>query len=474
VDSYYQETGRAGRDGAPARCLLLFSPGDIPKLRHFIDRISDDGERAVALEKLRQMAAFASHKACRRRQLLAFFGESYPAQSCGACDVCAGDVEEMDVTTDAQILMSAVMRTSQRFGGGHITDVVMGADTDRIRDLGHNNLKTYGVGKGKDRAHWRFLINELLAQGALVQDGGQYPVLKLTGRGLNILYGRERITALRAPGKKKPAHGATKSTAASEPSRAILAGAPAPPARGLFERLRRLRRSLAEAQGVPPYIIFSDKTLIEMSGRLPVTFPELSTVSGVGEIKLRRYGEAFLREIEAYLAEHPEMRRRVDTTPPGAQGALDERGQSVGVEAAGRAGDATAQEIVSAAVRKELREKPPKEKKKKGESLEETWELLRSGLGIEEIAARRGLVPSTIATHVELLIIMGRPIHLESFVSPEKTEMIEEAFRRLKSRELKAVFEDLGGSAEYWEIRLVRAALRRRKDNLGDSGQSPD
>ncbi len=197
IEGYYQETGRAGRDGEPAHCLLLFSRGDIPKIRYFIDQITDDDERSVALEKLNQMAGFASHNVCRRKQLLNFFGEEYLSENCGTCDICSGTVEQIDVTVDAQIAMSAVSRTQQRFGAGHIVDIVTGADTKRIRELRHNEIKTYGAGRDKDKKHWRFIIDELLAQEALHQDGEKYPVLKLTQKGLEILFGKAQILALK-------------------------------------------------------------------------------------------------------------------------------------------------------------------------------------------------------------------------------------------------------------------------------------
>ena len=149
IDGYYQETGRAGRDGEPARCVLFFSRGDIPKIRYFINGITDDRERFIAIEKLNQTVGYASHNVCRRRQLLGFYGEDYSADNCGACDICLGSAEQIDITTEAQVILSAVSRTGQRFGIGHVIDVVTGADTKRIRELRHNEIKTYGAGKGQ-------------------------------------------------------------------------------------------------------------------------------------------------------------------------------------------------------------------------------------------------------------------------------------------------------------------------------------
>ncbi|MDA8431432.1 MAG: DNA helicase RecQ [Nitrospiraceae bacterium] len=287
IESYYQETGRAGRDGEPAHCLLLFGRGDIPKIRYFIDGMEDENERSIALRKLNQVVEYASHNVCRRRQLLGFFGEDYPQDNCGGCDICTGSVEQIDVTVDARIIMAAVSETGQRFGTGHVVDIVMGADTKRVRELRHNEIKTYGAGRQKDKQHWRFLLGELLAQEMIRQEGDPYPVLKLTQRGLDVLSGKEEAKAL----KRLEAKSKTKPIAGSSSGRYDEA---------LFERLRSLRKKMAGEHHVPPYIIFSDKTLHEMCRHFPGTLPEMRRISGIGDAKLQRYGEEFIREIRAY------------------------------------------------------------------------------------------------------------------------------------------------------------------------------
>ncbi|MCL0033571.1 DNA helicase RecQ [Thermodesulfovibrionales bacterium] len=203
IEGYYQETGRAGRDGAPANCIFFFSRGDIPRLRYFIDQISDDKERAIAMEKLNQTVRYASHNVCRRRQLLEYFGETYGNENCGACDICGDIVERIDVTIDAQILMSAISRTGQRFGIGHVIDIVTGVNTKRIRNLEHDKIKTYGAGSHKNKNHWSFIVNELLAQDVIYQDGDRYPVLKLSEKGRKILFGKEKISALKREETKR-------------------------------------------------------------------------------------------------------------------------------------------------------------------------------------------------------------------------------------------------------------------------------
>jgi ATP-dependent DNA helicase RecQ len=289
IEAYYQETGRAGRDNEPAHCLLLFSRGDIPKIRYFIDKMEDEAERAIAMEKLNQTVRFASHNVCRRKQLLSFFGEEYPENNCNACDICTGSVSRADISTDARILMSAMARTSERFGIVHIIDVVIGADTKRIRELGHHEIKTFGAGRHQDKNHWRFIVNELLAQELIRQDGDRYPVLKLTTRGSEVLTGKHEVFGL----KREELKTKERRRKADEGGRYD---------KTLFERLRLIRKRIAGTNRVPPYVIFSDKTLHEMCRHMPVTAAEMRQVPGVGDVKLARYGKDFLEEITAYGA----------------------------------------------------------------------------------------------------------------------------------------------------------------------------
>ncbi len=292
IEAYYQETGRAGRDGEPAHCLLYFSRGDIPKIRYFIDRMEDEAERAIAMEKLNQTVRFASHNVCRRKQLLSFFGEAYPEENCGACDICTGSAKQVDISLDARILMSAMARTNERFGIVHIVDIVIGADTSRMRELGHHGLKTFGTGRDKDKNHWRFIVNELLAQELIRQDGDRYPVLRLTPKGAAVLTGKGEVFGLKREDVKVKAR--RRKTADEGLFDEVL-----------FERLRSIRKRIAGKSRVPPYVIFSDKTLHEMCRHFPKTASEMRRISGVGDVKLERYGEEFLEEIRTYGENNP-------------------------------------------------------------------------------------------------------------------------------------------------------------------------
>ena len=411
IESYYQETGRAGRDGELADCILFFGREDIPKIRYFTDQITDDTERDIAMKKLNQMVRYASHNVCRRRQILGYFGEVYADKNCGACDICTGKVEKVDITIDAQIFMSAVSRTGQRFGIMHIVDVVTGADTKRIRELGHDKIKTFGAGKDKDKNHWRFIADELLAQDVIYQDGSAYPVLKISEKGKNILLGKEKVSALkREEAKKKTRKG--KGSVFEDYDET------------LFDRLRALRKRLADEQGVPPYIIFSDKSLHEMCRRYPAALPEMAAITGVGNAKLERYGDEFIKEIKTYLEENPDIsiqENRVSSIPSGRSG-----------------------------------------NKSKGETFEKTYDLFRQGLSIGEIAKARSLAESTITSHIEQLIMDGKDIDMDRLIEPAKRDETGKLFLTLKSWQLNPVIEHFKGTLSYEEAKIVRAYMRRK------------
>ena len=288
IEGYYQETGRAGRDGEPAHCLLLFGRGDIPKIRYFIDQVPDQTERSVAAGKLNQMVSYASVNACRRGRLLGYFGEKLEDDNCGGCDVCSGQVERVDAATDARIAMSAIVRTGQRFGAAHVADVITGADTEKVRDFRHDQIKTYGAGKERPKRYWRTVLDNLLAQGFLRQTDGRFPVPVLTERGMELLTRGGSFHILRA--KEAPP------AKAKRPRGEVIDYDP-----DLFDRLRKLRTKLARARGVPPYVVFSDRTLHEMAHDRPTSADQMRQITGVGDRKLEQYGEAFLAEIRKYV-----------------------------------------------------------------------------------------------------------------------------------------------------------------------------
>jgi len=288
LEGYYQETGRAGRDGLPADVLLLFGMQDVMTARRLIESGSDPEQVRVELHKLGAMIGFAESLGCRRRALLGYFGESLE-RDCGNCDVCLDPPVRYDATEHARKALSCVYRVGQRFGARHVVDVLRGADTARIRALGHDGLTTYGIGADLSADAWLSIVRQLIHAGALRQDVADYSVLKLTPAAWPLLRGERRIELAVPREARRPA--------AAKRARLTADGLAVDEA--LFERLRALRRRLADEQNVPAYVVFSDATLAAMAARKPTTTEELLRISGVGQAKLARYGATFLAELIA-------------------------------------------------------------------------------------------------------------------------------------------------------------------------------
>jgi ATP-dependent DNA helicase RecQ len=299
LEGYYQETGRAARDGESADTLLLYGPADIAALRWHIERIESPMERERAEARLREVLAFADSGACRRRQLLAHFGEEHPGD-CGRCDVCAGELLLEDATVEARKLLSAAVRTGERFGAHHLADIVTGTATDKVLERGHQRLPTFGAGAERPRPYWLSLAGDLAAAGFLARGEERTSGFRLTERGRLLLAGRESFQAPRRPERAERPARAKAGPPAGE-SAPTLGGERAD-AEGLFQCLKRLRRRLAQARDVPPYVVFSDKTLRAIASSQPATRAALLSCPGVGERKLEAYGEEFLRAVRDYAA----------------------------------------------------------------------------------------------------------------------------------------------------------------------------
>ncbi len=289
IEGYYQETGRAGRDGLASEALLLFGAQDIVTARLLLDNNENRQQRRIEAHKLNAMVGFAESLTCRRRVLLGYFGETLE-KDCGNCDICLEPPERFDATDAARKALSCVYRVGQRFGIKHVVDVLRGADTQRIRELGHDRLSTYGIGKDFSDTEWTSLFRQLIHRGYLEQDIANYSVLKLTANARPLLRGEHSVELARPR---------IKASKGKRPSRSAQALAPENVA--LFEALRALRKQLADDLGVPPYVVFGDATLVEMSQQQPADEAALLQITGVGEVKLARYGADFLDEISAFL-----------------------------------------------------------------------------------------------------------------------------------------------------------------------------
>ena len=296
IESYYQETGRAGRDGRPADAWMAYGLADVITLRQMVEG-SEAGEQRKRLEvrKLDAMLGLCELTTCRRRTLLAYFGETR-AESCGNCDNCIAPPETWDATEPAQKALSCVYRTGQRFGAGYVIDVLLGKDNERIRGFGHQRLSTFGIGAEIDVSTWRSVFRQLVARGLMSVDVEGFGSLKLTGESRAVLRGACEVRLRRDAAAPKKQKRRREPAARAAAARATLA----PERQGLFDALRAHRRELAKAQGVPPYVIFHDVTLEAMAEQQPCTLDEFAALPGVGEKKLERYAAAFIEVIAGH------------------------------------------------------------------------------------------------------------------------------------------------------------------------------
>jgi ATP-dependent DNA helicase RecQ len=414
VEGYYQETGRAGRDGLPSECLLLFDAADAVKLKRFIDQKPDAEERKIAREQLDRMVHYAESAGCRRGELLGYFGEPLPPGTCGGCDNCLSPRASFDGTVAAQKFLSCIYRIRERSGFGvglhHVVAVLTGAVSEKLRKWGHERLSTYGIGREHNRDEWAAIGRELMRHGFVSQDPARFNVLDLTEEGRALLRERRRVTLTKA---ETPLREARTSRAGEIDCDEAL-----------FERLRALRKHLADARDVPAYIVFSDVALRQMARSYPTQEAAFMRIAGVGQAKLAELGPAFMAEIAAFLKEHP--RREFSETK-------------------------------AAAARPDL-----------GDSARETLRRFRAGQSPEHIAEERGFVLGTVYAHLAQAIEAGEPVEIGTLILPEDERAIREAFDALGGANLSGVRERLDGY-DFGLLRIYRAARLQRGDGLIDA-----
>ncbi|MDA8418611.1 MAG: DNA helicase RecQ [Desulfobacteraceae bacterium] len=290
IESYYQETGRAGRDGLPSEALLLFGYGDIAIARGLIEQSGNAERKRIELQRLNSIIGFGESQTCRRRLLLGYFGEQV-REDCGNCDICLSPPETIEVTEDARKALSCVYRVGQRYGLGHVIEVLRGSQNQRLLQLGHDRLSTYGIGRDKGQDYWGALLRHLVHQGYLKQDLDNFSVLSLTENARPLLKGETTLSIPKPRTKPQPTpRGASRKREAPPLSYDQF----------LFAQLRALRKKLADQEGVPPFVIFSDATLIEMAATRPQDHDALLTINGVGLHKLEHYGDKFLAVIREF------------------------------------------------------------------------------------------------------------------------------------------------------------------------------
>ncbi|MDN3615554.1 MAG: ATP-dependent DNA helicase RecQ [Vibrio gallaecicus] len=291
IESYYQETGRAGRDGLPAEAMMLFDPADIGWLRRMLDEKEEGPQKQVESHKLNAMSAFAEAQTCRRQVLLNYFGE-YRDKPCGNCDICLDPPKHFDATEEAQKALSCVYRVNQSFGMGYVVEVMRGMQNIRVRDNGHDKLSTYGIGRDHSHDYWISIFRQLIHKGLLFQNITRNSTLQLTEEARPLLRGEMNLE-LAVPRLDTAVRSAKADKLTSKNYD-----------KKLFAKLRKLRKSIADQDGLPPYVVFSDATLIDMAEVLPTSYGEMLAVNGVGQRKLDKYADPFLDLIQEHITTH--------------------------------------------------------------------------------------------------------------------------------------------------------------------------
>ncbi|MBI3718501.1 MAG: DNA helicase RecQ [Sphingobacteriales bacterium] len=405
IEGYYQETGRAGRDGLKSEAILFYSAGDVMKLKHFAQVENNPAQTEILLKKLNQMANFCESSICRRKYLLNYFGEQHP-DYCGSCDTCLSNYEKFDATELAQKALSAVARLNESFGINYVVDILRGSASEKIKEI-HKQIKTYGSGKDIGKEQWVRYIRDMVSLGYLSQADGLYPVLKLNDKSWRVLKGEEKVMLVKSITYKKEAE-------------KTLAEEAVPHEEELFQQLKQLRLQLALEESVPAYVILSDASLLELASYLPQNENELLQVSGFGSVKLAKYGKAFLKEIGDYCKSR-QLSGRIHLRKPKR-------------------------------LRKESPEKPAMVK---GSTDRVTLELFLSGKSVQEIAAERKLTIGTVENHLAGFVNSGE-LKIESLIPKSKIEIIKNKYEELGAElGIKPIKEALGDDYSYGEIRTV-------------------
>jgi len=410
IEGYYQEIGRAGRDGLKADCLLLFGYGDLIKIKHFIKDKSPDEQRTANLH-LNAMLSYAEAETCRRKPLLTYFGEPNQRKECGVCDICTGEEREsVDITIPAQKFLSCAKRTGELFGAQHVIDVLRGSKSKKIIKFNHNSLSTYGIGMELTKKQWFSLSRQMIHKGFVIQDM-EFGSLKLTEKALKLFRNEISVSGFIDDHTAEPELPPVDITPESELQYS----------KELFELLRSERKSLADRSKIPPYAVFSDKSLIEMSYYLPGTEDNFLQISGVGSKKLETYGAIFTEIIKAFCLEN------------------------------------NLSEIPKIPSRK----KKTVRKTKKGKRHIETGTLYNNGQTVRNICYEYNIKPETVYRHLFEFINDGYVLekgHIVEMSSLDQEDIDSTLilFQKRGDKALKPIYNDLDGKISYSELRILQ------------------
>ena len=410
IEGYYQETGRAGRDGLQSEAILYFSSGDVVKMKKFVLIDNNPEQTKILIRKLDQMARFAQLTTCRRKFLLNYFDEPAPDQ-CGSCDVCLSKYDLVDATIIAQKALSAVYRLNQSFGLNYTIDFLRGSKSEKIREE-HKLLKTYGIGADISKEEWQTYFRDLVARGYLQQTEGEYPTLKLTANSEDVLKGRVKVELV-------------KTKTVEEPGRAAASEAELTYEKELYADLKELRRTIADSANVPAYIILGDSSLIEMAAYLPQNPADLRKISGFGDVKVQRFGQEFLSCVLDYTRKK-NLASRISLKQPKRE--------------------------------KKVKRPVKAEDGSYKNTYQVTLDMHRQGSSINEIAETRKMSPQTIAGHLAQFVETGE-LNVEDFLPREKINHLKNLIDKYGYMSVKTIKDNAGDDVTYSDIRFVVSSI---------------